>query len=137
MLLSSDYITVRQYCVVEIIKGFFFLQKYDKITSLTFLLNDLAVQWNLSYPNPLGPEVVHKSEKSVSLKLCINNSYTTAARDFADIYTQSPRAAGVYVSKIPSSHGTSDMYHLWRTHLIGERTTENSSRLFYTVASED
>ena len=62
-----------------------------------------------------------------------------AARDFADIYTQSVRAAGVYVSKIPSSHGTSDIhvYHLGRTHLIGERTNENSSYLFYTVASED
>ena len=63
-------------------------------------------------------------------------------RDFADIYTQSlraagPRAEGVYVSKIPSSRGISDIYHLGRTHLIGERTTENSSRLFYTVASED
>ena len=60
-----------------------------------------------------------------------------AARDFADIYTQSTRAAGVYVSKIPSSHGTSDIYHLGRTHLIGERTKKNSSHLFYTVASED
>ena len=65
-----------------------------------------------------------------------------AARDFADIYTQSPRAtglraAGVYVSKIPSNRGISDIYHLGRTHLIGERTNENPSRLFYTVASED
>ena len=68
------------------------------------------------------------------------NSYTMAVRDFADIYilyTQSPRAAGVYVSKIPCSHGTSDIYHLGRTCLIGERTNENSSHLFYTVASED
>ena len=65
------------------------------------------------------------------------NSYTMAARDFADIYTQSPRAAGVYVSKIPSSHGTSDIYHLGCTHLIGEKINENSSHLFYTVASED
>ena len=76
-----------------------------------------------------------------ALKL-LSNSYTMAERDFADIYTQStraagPRAAGVYVSKIPSSHGTSDIYHLGRTHLIGERTNENSSHLFYTVASED
>ena len=46
-------------------------------------------------------------------------------------------AADVYVSKIPSSHGTSDIYHLGHTHLIGERTNENSSHLFYTVASED
>ena len=68
---------------------------------------------------------------------CIYNSYTMAARDFVDIYTQSPRAAGVYVSKIPSSSGISDIYHLGRTYLIGERTNENSSRLFYTVASED
>ena len=67
----------------------------------------------------------------------ICNSYTMAVRDFADIYTQGPRAVGVYVSKIPSSHGTSDIYHLGRTHLIGERTNENSSHLFYTVASED
>ena len=70
------------------------------------------------------------------------NSYTMTVRDFADIYTQSPRAAGpraagVYVSKIPSTHGISNIYHLGRTHLIGERTNENSSRLFYIVASED
>ena len=74
--------------------------------------------------------------------LCISNSYTMAVRDFVDIYTQSPRAAGptdagVYVSKIPSSRGISDIYHLGRTHLIGERTNEISSHLFYTVASED
>ena len=72
----------------------------------------------------------------------ISNIYTMAARDFVDIYTQIPRAAGpkaagVYVSKIPSSCGTSDIYHLGCTHLIGERTNENSSHLFYTVASED
>ena len=60
-----------------------------------------------------------------------------AVRDFADIYTQSLRAVGVYVSKILSSRGISDIYHLGRTHLIGERTKENSSHLFYTVASED
>ena len=57
--------------------------------------------------------------------LYIFNSYTTAARDFADIYTQSPRAAGlraagVYVSEFPSSCGISDIYHLGHTHLIGE-----------------
>ena len=67
----------------------------------------------------------------------LSNSYTMAARDFADIYTERPRAAGVYVSKIPSSRGISDIYHLGRTHLIGERTNENSSCSFYTVASED
>ena len=69
----------------------------------------------------------------------IFNSYTTAVRDFADIYAQSPRAAGpsVYVSKIPSSRGISDIYHLGHTHLIGERTNENSSYLFYTVVSEN
>ena len=65
------------------------------------------------------------------------NSYTMAARGFADICTQSPRAAGVYVSKIPSNRGISDIYYLGHTHLIGEETTENSSCLFYTVASED
>ena len=47
------------------------------------------------------------------------------------------RAVSVYVSKIPSSRGISDIYHLGRTHLIGERTNEDSSHLFYTVASED
>ena len=29
------------------------------------------VQWNHNYPNPMGPGMVHKSEKSVFLKLCI------------------------------------------------------------------
>ena len=72
-----------------------------------------------------------------ALLQCIFNSCTTAARDFADIYSQSLRAAGVYVSKIPSSHGISDIYHLGCTHLIGERTTEDSSHLFYTVASDN
>ena len=65
-----------------------------------------------------------------------------AVTDFANIYTQNLRAtglksAGVYVSKIPSSHGISDIYHLGHPHLIGERTNKNSSHLFYTVASED
>ena len=46
----------------------------------------------------------------VPVYIYIFNSYTTAARDFADIYTQSPRAAGVYVNKIPSSCGISDIY---------------------------
>ena len=65
------------------------------------------------------------------------NNYTTAAGESADIYTQSLRAVGVYVSKIPSSRGISDIHHLGCTHLIDERTNENSSCLFYTVASED
>ena len=73
-----------------------------------------------------------------------DNSYTMAVRDLL-IYTpkargRSQRAAGVYIyiyQQIPSSRGISDIYHLGRTHLIGERTNENSSRLFYTVASED
>ena len=37
-------------------------------------------------------------------------SYTTAAWDFADIYTRSPRALGVYISKIPRSHGITITY---------------------------
>ena len=70
------------------------------------------------------------------------NSYTMAVRDFADIYTQSPRAAsprdvGVYFSKISSSHGISDIYHLGHTHQISERTTEHSPHLFYTLTSDD
>ena len=45
---------------------------------------------------------------SIHIVNVLCNSYTMAARDFADIYTQSPRAAGpraagVYVSKISSS----------------------------------
>ena len=32
-------------------------------------------------------------------------TYTMAAWDFADIYTCGPRALGVYISKIPHSHG--------------------------------
>ena len=35
--------------------------------------NVINTQWNLSYPNPLGPGVIHKSKKSISLKLSINN----------------------------------------------------------------
>ena len=53
------------------------------------------------------------------------------------IYTPKAQGLRVYVSKIPSSRGISDIYHLGHTHLIGERTNENSSHLFYTVASED
>ena len=37
-------------------------------------------------------------------------TYTTAAWDFADIYTHSPRALGVYISKIPRSHGITITY---------------------------
>ena len=59
-----------------------------------------------------------------------------AANDFVDIVTQSLRAAGVYI-KIPSSYGISDIYHSGHTHLIGERTTEHSPHLFYTLASDD
>ena len=40
-----------------------------------------------------------------STTVLYDNSYTLAARDFADIYTRSPRDEGVYVSKIQSSHG--------------------------------
>ena len=61
----------------------------------------------------------------IRIYMYIFNSYTTAARDFTDISTQSPRAAGVYVSKIPSSRGISDIYiyHLGHTHLTGEELT--------------
>ena len=37
-------------------------------------------------------------------------TYTMAAWDFADIYTRSPRALGVYISKIPRSHGITIKY---------------------------
>ena len=42
----------------------------------------------------------------------ICNSYTMAARDLPEIYTQSPRAEGVYFRQIPSSHGITDIFHL-------------------------
>ena len=42
---------------------------------------------------------------------------------------------GVYVSKIPSSHGTSDIYHLGCTHLIGEKTNYPLVHFFYRVAT--
>ena len=34
------------------------------------------------------------------------------ARDLPEIYTQSPRAEGVYFRQIPSSHGITDIFHL-------------------------
>ena len=76
----------------------------------------------------------------IDLKICrifrgLTVSYITKV--YVIVIPCSPRALGVYLSKIPSSHGTSDIYHLGRTHLIGERINENSSHLFYTVASED
>ena len=83
------------------------------MSSLTIVHLDGASPW-------LSPSVLSSLWLS---EPCICNSYTMAA--------------GVYVSKIPSSHSTSDIYHLERTHLIGERTNENSSHLFYTVAPED
>ena len=67
------------------------------------------------------------------LNITIINSYTMAVRDFADICTQSPRATGVYVSKIPSSRGISDMYHLGCTYLIGEKTSYPLVHFFYRV----
>ena len=71
----------------------------------------------------LFSQIWSRIEKFITTLTVLCNSYTMAV--------------GVYVSKIPSSHGTSDIYHLGHTHLIGERTNENSSHLFYTVASED
>ena len=48
--------------------------------------------------------------KQAHVVSAVYNSYTMAVRDFSDIYTQSPnaagpRAAGVYVSKIPRCKG--------------------------------
>ena len=48
----------------------------------------------------------------IGIRTCmyVYNSYTMAVKGFADTYTRSPRATGqrdegVYISKIPSSHG--------------------------------
>ena len=70
------------------------------------------------------------------------NSYTKAVRNFTDIYTRIPRATGlrgkVYISaKSQYSRGISDIYYSGHTHLIGERTTDHSPHLFYTLASDD
>ena len=74
-----------------------------------------------------------KISAHISLAQNVNEIYALVQCVF-NSYTMAP---GVYVSKIPSSRGISDIYHLGRTHLIGERTNENSSRLFYTVVSEN
>ena len=53
------------------------------------------------------------------------------------IYTpkaQGPQARGLRVYMSAKSQAA---MVLGRTHVIGERTNENSSHLFYTVASED
>ena len=42
-----------------------FMMSQNKMATVVYK----EVQWNLSY---LGPGVVHKSEKSIPLKLCIN-----------------------------------------------------------------
>ena len=56
--------------------------------------------------------------KSDCLCNCTCNSYTMCVRDLTDIYTQSPRAAGpraegVYISQITSTHGITNMCHLF------------------------
>ena len=47
----------------------------DPLKLNVWLFLRVAIQWDLSYPNPLRPGVVHKSEKSISQKLYINNMY--------------------------------------------------------------
>ena len=60
------------------------------------------------------------------------NSYTTVVRDLL-IYT--PKTRGLQVYNM-SKYQAAVIYHLGHTHLIGERTNENSPHLFNTVASE-
>ena len=48
------------------------------------------------------------------------------ARDLTDIYTRSPRAAGpraegVYISQIMSTHGITNMCHFYPTEAIHQR----------------
>ena len=67
------------------------------------------------------------------------NSFTTAVRDFADIYTRStraagPRANGVCIGKTQHSRGISGIYHSRHTC---ERSTEYSPCSFYTSVSDD
>ena len=62
-------------------------------------------------------------------------TYTMAAWDFADIYTCSPRACGpqafgVYISKIPCSHGITITYVLTGIHLDRAKTNHSNSLLF-------
>ena len=51
------------------------------------------------------------------------NSYTMCARDLTDIYTRGPRAAGpraegVYISQITSTHGITNMCHLFVSYFV-------------------
>ena len=39
------------------------------------------------------------------------NSYTMAKRDLPDIYMPRPEGEGIYIRKIPSGHGISNIYH--------------------------
>ena len=55
-----------------------------------------------------------------TIKKAICNSYTMYARDLTDIYTQSPRAEGVYISEITSTHGITNMCHLFVYILCGD-----------------
>ena len=54
-----------------------------------------------------------------------------AVKNFADIYTLGVR---VYISENPD---TDVIYHSEHTHLIGDRTTDHSPHLFYTLSSDD
>ena len=80
------------------------------------------------------------SIKNVNTQQNLCNSFTTAVRDFADIYIQT-LAQGVRVhiisAKSRRSHGISDVYHLGHTHLISERTIDHSTHLVYTLTPDD
>ena len=66
--------------------------------------------------------MLHKTAASAISVYCtvvgaLCNSYTMAARDFADIYTQSPRAAGprVYMSAKSQAAMVQVIYITWGT----------------------
>ena len=60
-----------------------------------------------------------------------------AVRDFADVYTRTPRDAGPKGKGVQQKSNSRDIYHSGHTHLIGERITDHSPCLFYTLASDD
>ena len=48
---------------------------------------------------------------AVSLNKELRNNSNMGMRDFPNMYAQSPRAEGIHIRQITSSHVTSNMYH--------------------------
>ena len=60
-----------------------------------------------------------------------------AVRDFVDVYTRTSRDAGLKGKGVQQNPNSRDTYHSGHTHLIGERITDHSPCLFYTLTSDD